>query len=125
MKLKNLPDDLVKVIKKEAAIHAKLVHPNIVQLREAFETPEQIYSMVLEYASGTQFSKPGGSLESRLLFNGPVEFPEDTIVDWMCQICSGLKYLHERGIMHRDIKSQNIFLNAKNRIKIGDFGISK
>lgn len=46
-------------------------------------------------------------------------------MEWLCQMCLGLRYLHDRGILHRDIKSQNIFLSSKNRIKIGDFGISK
>jgi NIMA (never in mitosis gene a)-related kinase len=81
--------------------------------------------MVLEYASGTKLNNFGGNLESRLLFNGQIEFQEETIVNWLCQICLGLKHLHERGIIHRDIKTQNVFLNSKNRIKIGDLGISK
>jgi serine/threonine protein kinase len=43
----------------------------------------------------------------------------------LCQLCLALRYLHQKGVLHRDIKSQNIFLCAKDRIKIGDFGISK
>lgn len=48
------------------------------------------------------------------------------MTDWLVQICLGLKHIHDRKIIHRDIKSENIFLTSKdNLVKIGDFGISK
>jgi len=50
---------------------------------------------------------------------------EEIIWDWFFQICSAIKYIHSRNTLHRDIKSQNIFLTKKGQIKLGDFGISK
>jgi NIMA (never in mitosis gene a)-related kinase 1/4/5 len=47
------------------------------------------------------------------------------VLDWFTQICLGLKYIHDRKIIHRDIKSQNIFLTAQGLVQIGDFGVAK
>lgn len=52
-------------------------------------------------------------------------FTEQKILDYFCQICQGIKYCHDNKLLHRDIKSQNIFLTSNGEIKIGDFGISK
>jgi NIMA (never in mitosis gene a)-related kinase len=52
-------------------------------------------------------------------------FPEPQLLDWFTQICLALKHLHDKKILHRDLKSQNIFLSDKNLIKLGDFGISR
>lgn len=47
------------------------------------------------------------------------------IFNWFVQICLALEYVHARRVIHRDIKTQNIFLTGNNTIKVGDFGISK
>lgn len=52
-------------------------------------------------------------------------FSEDLIMQWFVQLCLALEYIHKRKILHRDLKSQNIFLTKNNTIKLGDFGISK
>ena len=53
------------------------------------------------------------------------KFSEVEIMNWFVQICMALEYVHGRKTLHRDLKSQNIFLTANNTIKLGDFGISK
>ena len=50
---------------------------------------------------------------------------EPKIKRWVTQILLGLKYLHDKHILHRDLKSQNIFLSGSGRVKLGDFGISR
>jgi serine/threonine protein kinase len=50
---------------------------------------------------------------------------EDAIVDWFVQMCLGLKHIHDRKILHRDLKTSNIFVTRAGMVKIGDFGISK
>jgi NIMA (never in mitosis gene a)-related kinase len=51
--------------------------------------------------------------------------PENTILDLFTQICLGMKHVHDRKIIHRDLKGANVFLTKKGIVKIGDFGIAK
>ena len=51
--------------------------------------------------------------------------PEADILSFFVQIAIGLQYIHKKKILHRDLKTQNIFVTSKKLIKIGDFGISK
>ena len=51
--------------------------------------------------------------------------PEPDILSWFVQIALGLQYIHKKNILHRDLKTQNIFVTSKKLVKIGDFGISK
>jgi serine/threonine protein kinase len=52
-------------------------------------------------------------------------FTEAEIFHWFVQICMALEYVHGRRVIHRDIKTQNVFLTGSKTIKVGDFGISK
>ena len=52
-------------------------------------------------------------------------FQQALILDWFVQLCLGLQHIHNKKVLHRDLKSQNIFVTKENRVKIGDFGISK
>lgn len=54
-----------------------------------------------------------------------VGFSETQILDWFVQIALALKHIHDRKILHRDLKTQNIFLNQKGEVKMGDFGIAR
>ena len=67
----------------------------------------------------------GGDLRAILQQRAGILFPQDRILDWFVQLCLATKYIHNRHILHRDIKSQNIFLTEAGKIKLGDFGISK
>lgn len=52
-------------------------------------------------------------------------FKEEDVLIWFVQMVFGLQYIHKKNILHRDLKTQNIFVTSQNLIKIGDFGISK
>ena len=52
-------------------------------------------------------------------------FPEEQILLWIAQLCLALSYVHDKQILHRDIKTQNIFIQNEHTIRIGDFGIAK
>ena len=51
--------------------------------------------------------------------------PEERILDWFVQLCLAVQYIHERKILHRDLKSQSIFLTKQGDIVLGDFGIAR
>ncbi|KAF7644758.1 hypothetical protein LDENG_00216400, partial [Lucifuga dentata] len=68
----------------------------------------------------------GGDLMKKINMQRGVPFDEQQILDWFIQICLGLKHIHDRKILHRDIKAQNIFLNNGGmKAKLGDFGIAR
>ena len=94
-------------------------HPYIVTYVESF-LEKRCLCIVMEYADG-------GDLYSRLgrLKANKESVPEAVVLDWFVQICLAMKYIHDRKILHRDLKSQNIFLTAKDEIKVGDFGIAR
>jgi serine/threonine protein kinase len=50
---------------------------------------------------------------------------EAQVIEWFIQLALGMKYIHEKKIVHRDLKADNIFITNANEMKIGDFGISK
>jgi len=50
---------------------------------------------------------------------------EDTVLNWFTQICLAMKHCHDRKILHRDLKAQNVFLMKNGIVKLGDFGIAK
>lgn len=68
---------------------------------------------------------PAGDLHAITSKMRGATLPEETIVKWMVQICLALKHVHDRKILHRDIKTQNIFVAGNGLLKLGDFGVSK
>ncbi|XP_023608762.1 serine/threonine-protein kinase Nek1 [Myotis lucifugus] len=103
--------------RREVAVLANMKHPNIVQYRESFEENGSLY-IVMDYCEG-------GDLFKRINTQKGILFQEDQILDWFVQICLALKHVHDRKILHRDIKSQNIFLTKDGTIQLGDFGIAR
>ncbi|KAG6862396.1 hypothetical protein C0995_011836 [Termitomyces sp. Mi166 len=107
--------NVVQALKMESETLKDLDHPNIVQYLGFEETPENL-SIFLEYV-------PGGSIGSCLLKHG--KFSEDVTKSFTGQILDGLAYLHSKGILHRDLKADNILVEMSGVCKISDFGISK
>merc|ERR1719219_2072464 len=93
----------------------KLNHPNIVQFRGVC-TQAPVFCIVMEYC-------PGGPLYN-LLREGR-EVPPSKLVDWTKQLATGMSYLHQHKIIHRDLKSPNILIGRNDIIKISDFGTSR
>lgn len=102
-------------IMKEAEILKRLNHPNIVKIYSFIETPNTLY-FVLEYVEH-------GSLAGLLKKYGV--FPEHLIASYTEQILQGLRYLHGEGIIHRDIKGDNILITKDGKVKLADFGTAK
>ncbi|KAK2190241.1 hypothetical protein NP493_85g02041 [Ridgeia piscesae] len=92
-------------------------HLNIIRYRDAFVHDGALH-IVMEYAEG-------GDLHGRIKDQNGIQFNEDVILDWFVQISFALRYIHGLKILHRDLKSQNIFLTNNRLLKVGDFGIAR
>ncbi|XP_030056298.1 serine/threonine-protein kinase Nek5 isoform X2 [Microcaecilia unicolor] len=104
--------------RKEVTLLAKMKHPNIVTFYASFEEKNKL-CIVMEYCDG-------GDLMRRINMQRGVLLNEDQILGWFVQISLGLKHIHDRKVLHRDIKAQNIFLcNNGMLAKLGDFGIAR
>ena len=106
----------------ESIILAKLDHLNIIKFFEVFESnkPKHMVNIVTEYADGGDLSE---KIKEKKNKNN--NFTESEILDYFTQICLAIKHIHEKKIIHRDLKSGNIFLMKNGLVKLGDFGISK
>ncbi|XP_028432344.1 serine/threonine-protein kinase Nek4 [Perca flavescens] len=103
---------------QEAQLLSQLRHPNIVTYRESWEGDDCQLYIVMGFCEG-------GDLYHRLKKQKGELLPERQVVEWFVQIAMALQYLHERNILHRDLKTQNIFLTKTNIIKVGDLGIAR
>ncbi len=107
-----------EVFKQEARLAAQLEHPNIVTIydigvEERKNKPHHYLSM--EYL-------PGGNLANRIQ---QATLPLEQCLNWMRQLASGLSFAHKRGVVHQDIKADNIFIANEGDLKIGDFGLAR
>jgi len=100
--------------KREAQAAAGLNHPNIITIHEVAEHDSRPY-IAMEYVEGK-------SLKDLI---GEKELPVNQILDVAMQICEGLAKAHQTGIIHRDIKPQNILMDQESRVRICDFGLAK
>ncbi|XP_043548079.1 serine/threonine-protein kinase Nek3 isoform X1 [Chiloscyllium plagiosum] len=100
--------------RREAILLARMKHPNIVTFIDSFEAEGHLY-IVMEFCDG-------GDLTQKLLQRKDKLFPEETILNLFVQICLGMKHIHDKRVLHRDIKSKNIFLTKNGVVKLGDFG---
>ncbi|EEF49828.1 mitogen activated protein kinase kinase kinase 3, mapkkk3, mekk3, putative [Ricinus communis] len=105
----------IRELEEEVKLLKNLSHPNIVRYLGTV-TEEETLNILLEFV-------PGGSISSLLGKFG--SFPEAVIRTYTQQLLLGLEYLHNNGIMHRDIKGANILVDNKGCIKLADFGASK
>ena len=101
----------------EAKIMENLTHPNIVRFREVYKTKRGKLCIVMDYVDG-------GDLQNYLKQTKKY-LKEDQILDLFTQIWLAIKHVHDRKILHRDLKSQNIFMTQSNFVKLGDFGIAR
>ena len=107
------PSRLPKIY-REVSILKGLEHPNIVRLHEMIETSQYI-GIILEYASG-------GELFDYILTHRYLK--DNTARKLFAQLVSGVGYLHKKGIVHRDLKLENLLLDGKRNIVITDFGFA-
>lgn len=105
---------VTKNLRREGQIQQMIRHPNIAQLLDILET-ENSYYLVLELC-------PGGSLMHRIHEQQRLEEPEAR--RYIRQLVSAVEHLHRAGVVHRDLKIENLLLDEDNNIKLIDFGLS-
>lgn len=114
---KDVMDNPVNLLrfKNEASIAASLNHPNIVKVYN-HGTIDGVPYIANEYIKGQ-------NLKEVLDFRGAL--PIEEAIDYMIQLSSALYYAHQHGIVHRDVKPENIYVMTDGTIKLGDFGIAQ
>ncbi len=109
-------EEFVERFKREASSAASLSHPNIVQVYDRGKTEDGSSFIAMEYV-------PGGTLKERISSSGLLE--PGVAASLASQIAEALGAAHERGVVHRDIKPQNVLLTAVGDAKVADFGIAR
>ncbi len=107
--------EFIKRFKIEAQSAGSLSHPNVVSIYDV-GNEDDIEYIVMEYVEGI-------TLKQYLGAKGVLQWKE--AVDYASQICSGLEHAHKKGIVHKDIKPENIIITKEGILKITDFGIAK
>ncbi|MHC4600867.1 MAG: serine/threonine-protein kinase, partial [Planctomycetota bacterium] len=99
---------------REARVIASLSHPNIVQVHDMGKDPTGLFYIVMEFAEGGAIG-----------FREKEPLTEQTALDYATQAADGLYAAHTQGILHRDIKPDNLLLDKYGRVKIADFGLAR
>ncbi|KAI0049380.1 Pkinase-domain-containing protein [Auriscalpium vulgare] len=113
--IKQIPKAMSATLTREIHHHRQLHHPHVTQLYEVIATENSIW-LVTELCSG-------GELFDYLTEKGRLS--EDETRHMFGQICLAVHYLHDQGIVHRDLKLENVLLDERCRVKLGDFGFTR
>lgn len=106
--------EFIERFDREAQAATSLSHPNIVNIYDVGDEEEILY-IVMEYVDGL-------TLKEYIIENGPI--PVEQALNIMEQLTSAIHHAHVNGLVHRDIKPQNILIDRRGKIKITDFGIA-
>src|SRR5215208_604216 len=111
----NADDDFVERFKREARSVAQLQHPNIVTVIDRGEADDRQF-IVFEYIDGE-------NLKELVVRKGRLDVRE--ALEIAIEVARGLAFAHGQGLVHRDVKPQNVLLNGDGRAKVTDFGIAR
>ena len=121
IRMQNMDARAIKQNELEATLLSRLNHPNIVKFVESFREGRCLM-ICMEYADG-------GDLEGFLRNRRGRLMSENDVLHMFVQLVLAMKHVHDRKILHRDLKSQNVFLlngeGGKPVVKLGDFGVSR
>jgi len=109
--------EVIERFEREARSAGRLSgHPNIVTIYDRGRTQDGSYYLAMEYV-------PGGTLKALIQREGPL--PADQVVEIAVQVAQALQFAHERRIVHRDVKPQNILMTESGEAKVADFGVAR
>lgn len=108
-------DQLHQQFWQEASVLARLDHPSLVRVTDFFEEAGNVY-LVMNFVEGQ-------SLEKRIEQKGAL--PEAEVLTWAGQLLDALAYCHSQGVIHRDVKPQNVIIRPDGRAMLVDFGLVK
>ncbi|XP_044968147.1 MAP3K epsilon protein kinase 1-like isoform X3 [Hordeum vulgare subsp. vulgare] len=114
--LENIPQEDLNIIMQEIDLLKNLNHKNIVKYLGSLKTNSHLH-IILEYVEN-------GSLANIIKPNKFGPFPESLAAVYIAQVLEGLVYLHEQGVIHRDIKGANILTTKEGLVKLADFGVA-
>ncbi|KAJ4807727.1 protein kinase family protein [Rhynchospora pubera] len=114
--LENIPQEDLNIIMQEIDLLKNLNHKNIVKYLGSLKTKAHLH-IILEYVEN-------GSLANIIKPNKFGPFPESLVAVYIAQVLEGLVYLHEQGVIHRDIKGANILTTKEGLVKLADFGVA-
>lgn len=121
VKIEKIDEASVKEVKMEGKILRKLNHPCIIKFIEChINIKSKEFYVITELAKNGDLSQ---MIENHK--NKQLKFDENQIIDWLTQISMALIHIHNKKVIHRDLKPNNLFLSSHNIIKLGDFGVSK
>eukprot|EP00919_Chromeraceae_sp_WS-2016_P005867 GHVR01013803.1.p1 GENE.GHVR01013803.1~~GHVR01013803.1.p1 ORF type:complete len:303 (-),score=65.39 GHVR01013803.1:65-928(-) len=103
---------------KEAQVLRCMNHPNIVQFHEVFMSKRGRLCIVMDFVDG-------GDLYGFISNRQGVPVPQEQVLTMFTQMALALNHVHNQKVLHRDLKTKNIFLTTQGDIKLGDFGIAK
>ncbi|MDP2437214.1 MAG: protein kinase [archaeon] len=113
--LKEISAKELAALVSEVSLLSSLQHDNVVRLIRSVRTPETL-NIIMEFIEG------GSLLDVIKKFGGSV--PETLLRSYVAQMLSGLAYLHQKGVVHRDIKAANLLITKAGQVKMADFGIA-
>jgi eukaryotic-like serine/threonine-protein kinase len=108
--------EFVERFRREARSAASLAHPSIVQIYDQGRAEDGTYYIAMEYV-------PGGTLKEHIKESGSLDPGEAAGI--AARVAEALEVAHERGVVHRDIKPQNVLLTPSGTVKVVDFGIAR
>ncbi|KAL4638262.1 hypothetical protein ACB092_03G134800 [Castanea dentata] len=114
--LENIAQEDLNIIMQEIDLLKNLNHKNIVKYLGSLKTKTHLH-IILEYVEN-------GSLANIIKPNKFGPFPESLVAVYIAQVLEGLVYLHEQGVIHRDIKGANILTTKEGLVKLADFGVA-
>ncbi|XP_022173270.1 testis-specific serine/threonine-protein kinase 3-like [Myzus persicae] len=114
-KLQEATDYLEKFLPREIEVVKGLKHDNLIRYYQAIETTHRVY-IIMEYAEN-------GSLLDIIKRDGKID--DDRARKWFMELVNAIEYCHSKGVVHRDIKCENLLMDTNYNIKLSDFGFAR